>query len=115
MKLGSVIVDVAIDQGGCVETSQPTTHSRPTYTVGGVVHYCVANMPSAAARTSTFALNNVTLPYVLLLADSGWKEALHQNAYLRDGLNGCEGRITYQKGAESHKLPYVPAGTVINA
>jgi alanine dehydrogenase len=115
MKPGSVIVDVAIDQGGCVETSKPTTHSHPTYTVGGVVHYCVANMPSAVARTSTFALNNVTLPYVLLLADSGWRGALRQNAFLRNGLNVCEGHITYQNVAEAHDLPYAVAGSLINA
>ena len=87
MKPGAVIVDVAIDQGGCCETSHATTHSDPTYVVDNVVHYCVANMPGAVARTSTFALNNVTLPFTLALADKGWRKALADDAYLREGLN----------------------------
>ncbi len=109
MKPGSVIVDVSIDQGGCAETSRPTTHSHPTYIVDDVVHYCVANMPGAVARTSTFALNNVTLPFVLALADKGYRVALGQDPYLRAGLNVCEGRITYKAVADALKLPYVPA------
>ena len=95
MKPGSVIVDVAIDQGGCVETSRPTTHSDPTYVVDGVIHYCVANMPGAVARTSTFALNNATLPFVVELADKGWDRALEDNPHLRNGLNIRAGRITH--------------------
>ncbi|MFB9124116.1 alanine dehydrogenase [Paraburkholderia dipogonis] len=94
MKPGSVIVDVAIDQGGCCETSRPTTHDAPTYVVDGVVHYCVANMPGAVARTSTFALNNATLPFVVDIANKGWKQALLDDVYLRPGLNVHEGRLT---------------------
>jgi alanine dehydrogenase len=109
MKPGSVIVDVSIDQGGCAETSRPTTHSHPTYVVDDVVHYCVANMPGAVARTSTFALNNMTLPFVLALADKGYRVALGQDPHLRAGLNVCEGHITYRAVAEALKLPYVPA------
>ncbi|MFN8831609.1 MAG: alanine dehydrogenase [Labrys sp. (in: a-proteobacteria)] len=113
MKPGSVIVDVAIDQGGCVETSRATTHSNPTYVVDDVVHYCVANMPGAVARTSTFALNNVTLPFTLLLADKGWKRALGQDPHLRNGLNVSEGKVTCQPVAEAHGLPYVKAEVAI--
>lgn len=109
MKPGSVIVDVAIDQGGCVETSHATTHADPTYVVDGVVHYCVANMPGAVARTSTFALNNVTLPYTLALANQGWKKALAQDGHLRNGLNVCEGQVTCEPVAQAHNLPYVKA------
>src|SRR5512140_2617659 len=94
MKRGAVLVDVAIDQGGCFETSYPTTHAAPTFVVDGVVHYCVANMPGAVARTSTFALNNATLPFVLALADKGWKRALAEDAHLRHGLNVCWGGVT---------------------
>jgi len=113
MKPGSVIVDVAIDQGGCVETSHATTHADPTYVVDGVVHYCVANMPGAVARTSTFALNNVTLPFTLALANNGWKKALAQDAHLRNGLNVCEGQVTCEPVAQAHNLPYVTAETAI--
>ena len=113
MKPGSVIVDVAIDQGGCVETSHATTHADPTYVVDGVVHYCVANMPGAVARTSTFALNSVTLPFTLALADKGWKQALIQDQYLRDGLNVCEGKLTCEPVAEAHGLPYTSAESVL--
>jgi alanine dehydrogenase len=95
MKPGAVIVDVAIDQGGCCETSRATTHAEPTYVVDGVVHYCVANMPGAVSRTSTFALNNVTLPFTLALADKGWKRALADDAHLRNGLNVSAGRVTH--------------------
>jgi alanine dehydrogenase len=109
MKPGAVIVDVAIDQGGCAETSRPTTHSHPTYIVDDVVHYCVTNMPGAVARTSTFALNNMTLPHVIALADKGYRVALGQDPHLRAGLNIHEGRITYKAVAEALKLPYVPA------
>jgi alanine dehydrogenase len=109
MKPGSVIVDVSIDQGGCAETSRPTTHSHPTYIVDDVVHYCVANMPGAVARTSTFALNNMTLPFVLALADNGYRVALGQDPHLRAGLNAYEGAITYRAVADALRLPYVPA------
>jgi len=113
MKPGSVIVDVAIDQGGCVETSHATTHADPTYVVDGVVHYCVANMPGAVARTSTFALNSVTLPFTLALANNGWKKALAQDAHLRNGLNVCEGQVTCEPVAQAHNLPYVTAEKAI--
>jgi alanine dehydrogenase len=109
MKQGSVIVDIAIDQGGCTETSKPTTHSHPTYVVDGVVHYCVANMPGAVARTSTFALNNATLPFTLALADKGWRKALSEDAHLRAGLNVCEGKLTCEPVAVAHDLSFVPA------
>jgi len=113
MKPGSVIVDVAIDQGGCVETSHATTHSDPTYVVDGVVHYCVANMPGAVARTSTFALNSVTLPFTLALANHGWKKALQQDVHLRNGLNVFEGKLTCEPVAQAHKLAYVSAESVL--
>ena len=100
MKPGAVVVDVAIDQGGCFETSRPTTHDDPTYIVDGIVHYCVANMPGAVARTSTYALNNVTLPHVLKMADLGWKEALRADPHLAAGLNIHAGRVTYPAVAE---------------
>lgn len=95
MRTGSVIVDVAIDQGGCVETSRPTTHAAPTFIIDGVVHYCVANMPGAVPRTSAQALNNATLPFVLKLADQGFRRALEQDAHLRNGLNVFRGKITH--------------------
>jgi alanine dehydrogenase len=108
MKPGSVIVDIAIDQGGCAETSRPTTHSNPTYLVDEVVHYCVTNMPGAVARTSTFALNNVTLPFVLALADKGLRRALGQDPHLRNGLNVHEGKVTCRAVAEALKLKFTP-------
>jgi alanine dehydrogenase len=109
MKPGSVIVDIAIDQGGCCETSRPTTHSAPTYIVDEVVHYCVTNMPGAVARTSTFALNNVTLPFVLALADKGYRHALGEDPHLRNGLNVYEGVVTYRAVANALKLKFTPA------
>ncbi len=109
MKPGSVIVDIAIDQGGCCETSRPTTHSAPTYIVDEVVHYCVTNMPGAVARTSTFALNNVTLPFVLALADKGYRHALGEDQHLRNGLNVYEGLVTYRAVASALKLKFTPA------
>ena len=109
MKPGSVIVDVAIDQGGCAETSRPTTHSKPTYVVDEVVHYCVTNMPGAVARTSTFALNNCTLPFVLELADDGARRALGEDPNLRNGLNVHEGLVTYRAVADALGLKYTPA------
>ena len=115
MKPGAVIVDVAIDQGGCCETSKPTTHSNPTYVVDDIVHYCVANMPGAVARTSTFALNNATLPFALALADKGWRQALKDDAHLRAGLNVHDGKITCQPVAEAHGLSYTSAESVVAA
>jgi alanine dehydrogenase len=113
MKPGSVIVDIAIDQGGCCETSKATTHSNPTYVVDGVVHYCVANMPGAVARTSTFALNNATLPFALALADRGWKQALRDDVHLRNGLNVHNGKVTCEPVAQAHGLAYTPAESVL--
>ncbi len=104
MKKGSVVVDVAIDQGGCFETSHATTHADPTYLVDEVVHYCVANMPGGVPRTSTYALNNATLPFALALADKGWKQALREDVHLRNGLNVHEGKITNREVA--HDLGY---------
>jgi alanine dehydrogenase len=109
MKPGSVIVDVAIDQGGCAETSRPTTHSNPTYVVNEVVHYCVTNMPGAVARTSTFALNNMTLPFVLTLAEEGARRALGEDPHLRNGLNVYDGMVTHRAVADALKLKYTPA------
>ncbi|MDZ7810323.1 MAG: alanine dehydrogenase [Arhodomonas sp.] len=108
MRPGSVLVDVAIDQGGCFETSHPTTHDAPTFTVDGVVHYCVANMPGRGAATSTLALNNVTLPYALALADQGFPQALANDPHLLDGLNVCRRHVTYKAVADELGYPYVP-------
>ena len=107
MQPGSVVVDVAIDQGGCFETSHATTHADPTYVVDGVVHYCVANMPGGVPRTSTFALNNATLPFALALADKGWKRALAEDVHLRDGLNVVFGKVTCRPVAEALRYDYV--------
>jgi alanine dehydrogenase len=106
MKPGAVVVDVAIDQGGCFATSHATTHADPTYVVDHVVHYCVANMPGAVPRTSTYALNNATLPFTLQLAELGWKKALRANAHLKAGLNVCEGKVTYGEVAEALGHPF---------
>jgi alanine dehydrogenase len=106
MNRGSVIVDVAIDQGGCTETSRPTTHADPTYIEGGVVHYCVANMPGAVANTSTFALNNATLPYVIAIANKGYRQACLDDPHLLAGLNVHRGRVTYAAVAHDLNLPY---------
>ena len=113
MKKGSVIVDVAIDQGGCFETSHATTHADPVYVVDGVTHYCVANMPGGVPRTSTFALNNATLPFVLALADKGWKRALADDVHLRNGLNVAFGKVTCQPVAEALGHPYVTPESVM--
>ena len=115
MKPGSVAVDIAIDQGGCFETSRPTTHADPTYIVDGVVHYCVANMPGAVPRTSTYALNNATLPFVLALADKGWKRALADDPHRGNGLNVARGRITHREVAAAMGLPYVSAEELIRS
>jgi alanine dehydrogenase len=109
MRPGSVIVDIAIDQGGCCETSRPTTHADPTYVAEGVVHYCVTNMPGAVARTSTFALNNATLPRALALADKGPVRAMAEDEHLRAGLNVHDGNLTCAAVAEALDLPYLPA------
>ena len=113
MKPGAVLVDVAIDQGGCFETSHATTHSEPTYVVDGIVHYCVANMPGAVARTSTYALNNVTLPHALAIADKGWRGALAANSYLAAGLNVHAGKVTYEAVAEELGYDWVPVAEVV--
>ena len=112
MKPGSVIVDIAIDQGGCCETSHPTTHSHPTYIEEGVIHYCVTNMPGAVARTSTFALNNATLPFVLALADKGWRQAIMDDPHLRSGLNVHAGQLTCRPVAEAQGLAFTSADKV---
>jgi len=106
MKDGSVIVDVAIDQGGCIETSKATTHAEPTYVVDGVVHYCVANMPGAVARTSTAALTNATLPYAVEIANKGWKKAMQDNNEIKLGANVIDGAITYKAVAEAFDMDY---------
>jgi len=113
MKPGAVVVDIAIDQGGCFETSRPTTHSQPTYVVDGIVHYCVANMPGAVPRTSTFALNNVTLPFVLALADKGWRRALGDDLHLRNGLAVHDGQLASAPVAAAHGLPTVDAASLL--
>ena len=113
MKKGAVVVDVAIDQGGCFETSHPTTHADPTFVVDGVVHYCVANMPGAVARTSTFALNNATIVHAVALANKGWRQALRDDVHLKNGLNVCEGKVTYAAVAKDLGYDYVPADTLL--
>ena len=115
MKPGSAIVDVAIDQGGCVETSKPTTHADPTYIVDDVVHYCVANMPGAVPRTSTFALNNATLPFIIRLANKGYKQALLDDQHLMNGLNVINGQVTNQSVAEALGFTFVEPKTALNA
>jgi len=114
MKKGAVIVDVAIDQGGCFETSHATTHADPTFVVDGVVHYCVANMPGAVARTSTFALNNATIGHVLALAGKGWRRALGDDAHLRHGLNVCHGKVTFEAVAQALGYDYLPAESLLD-
>ena len=109
MKRGAVLVDIAIDQGGCFETSHPTTHSDPVFVVDGIIHYCVANMPGAVARTSAFALNNATLPFAIKLANLGAEEAMRQDPHLANGLNVSGGKIRHQAVAEALDLPYEPA------
>ncbi len=113
MKPGAVLVDVAVDQGGCFETSRPTTHDDPTYVVDGVVHYCVANMPGAVPRTSTYALNNATLPFVLQLATLGWPKALADDPHLKAGLNVARGKVTHRAVAAALKLGYTAPEQVL--
>ncbi|WP_136255533.1 alanine dehydrogenase [Onishia niordana] len=114
MKPGSVLVDVAIDQGGCFETSKPTTHAAPTYVVDGIVHYCVANMPGAVARTSTQALTNATLPFVMALADKGWQQALADDSHFLEGLNVHAGQVTYRAVAEAFGLESIEAASLLS-
>ena len=113
MRRGSVIVDVAIDQGGCVETSKPTTHGDPTYIVDDVVHYCVANMPGGVPRTSTFASNQATLPYSVKLANKGYQKALGEDKNFLAGLNGCKGEVTYKAVADAFDLAYTDPNKII--
>mgnify|MGYP001627173792 CR=1 FL=1 len=113
MKPGAVVVDVAIDQGGCFETSHATTHAEPTYVVDGVIHYCVANMPGAVARTSTFALNNATIGHAVALASKSWRQALKDDVHLKNGLNVCQGKVTYQAVADALGHDYVPADRLL--
>jgi alanine dehydrogenase len=113
MKPGAVLVDVAIDQGGCFETSHATTHAEPTFVVDGIVHYCVANMPGAVARTSTYALNNVTLPHALAIANLGWKAALKADPHLAEGLNVHAGKVTFEAVATELGYDYVPVSEVL--
>jgi alanine dehydrogenase len=108
MRRGTLLVDVAIDQGGCFETSHPTTHSEPTYEVDGIVHYAVANIPGAVPCTSTLALTNATLPYAVKLADMGWREACRADKALAQGLNVVDGKITFPGVAEAFNLPLAP-------
>lgn len=115
MKPGAAVVDVAIDQGGCFETSKPTTHAEPTYLVDDVVHYCVANMPGAVPRTSTFALNNATLPYIIALADKGYKQALLSDLHLLNGLNVYKGKVTCESVAEGFGLKYITPQAALSA
>lgn len=113
MKPGAVIVDVAIDQGGCFETSKPTTHENPTYTIDSIVHYCVANMPGAVPQTSTLALSNATLPYALEIADKGWKKACIENVEIQPGVNVVDGKVTYKGVADAFDLPYTPLEEIL--
>ncbi|MBL7002465.1 MAG: alanine dehydrogenase [Gammaproteobacteria bacterium] len=114
MKSGAVLVDVAIDQGGCFETSKATTHADPTYIIDNIVHYCVANMPGAVPRTSTYALNNATLSGLLAIADKGWKQALKDDLHLRKGLNVAKGKVTYKAVAELLGYDYIKAESLLN-
>ena len=113
MKKGAVLVDVAIDQGGCFETSKPTTHKDPVYTVDGVIHYCVANMPGAVAKTSTLALTNATLPYAVEIADKGWKKAMQENPEIREGANVIRGSVTFKGVADAFGLKFTPIDTLL--
>ena len=113
MKKGAVIVDVAIDQGGCFETSRPTTHNDPIYDVDGIVHYCVANMPGGVAKTSTRALTNATLPYALEIADKGWKKAFRENPEIKLGANVVKGKVTFKGVADAFGLKYVPIDSLL--
>jgi alanine dehydrogenase len=113
MRAGTVLVDVAVDQGGCIETCKPTTHENPTYIIDDVVHYCVANMPGAVPYTSTLALTNATLPYAIRLANQGWRKACQDSAELRKGLNVINGKVVYKGVADAFNLPYEDVKDVI--
>jgi alanine dehydrogenase len=113
MKPGTVLVDVAVDQGGCIETCRPTTHEDPIFVIDGVVHYCVANMPGAVPYTSTIALTNATLPYALKLADKGWQDACRQDESLKKGLNVVNGKVVYKGVADAFNLPFVSVGSIL--
>jgi alanine dehydrogenase len=113
MKKGAVMVDVAIDQGGCFETSKPTTHTKPIYVVDGVIHYCVANMPGAVPKTSTIALTNATLPYAVEIANKGWKQAMQENTEIKLGANIVQGNVTYKAVAEAFDLKYTPIDALL--
>ncbi|WP_026999895.1 alanine dehydrogenase [Eisenibacter elegans] len=113
MRPGTVVVDVAVDQGGCIETCKPTTHENPTYIIDDIVHYCVANMPGAVPYTSTLALTNATLPYAIQLANKGWKQACQDNVELREGLNIINGKVVYRAVAEAFELPFTPLAEVL--
>jgi len=113
MKKGAVLVDVAIDQGGCFETSKPTTHSDPIFTVDGIVHYCVANMPGGVAKTSTMALTNATLPYAVEIANKGWKRAFQETPEIKLGANVVKGKVTYKAVADAFDLEYTPIDALI--
>ena len=115
MRPGSVLVDIAIDQGGCFETSRPTTHTAPTYLEEGVVHYCVTNMPGAVARTSTFALTNATLPFVIALAAKGWRRALADDVHLLHGLNVHAGKVAHAAVATDLGFAFTPAESLLAA
>jgi alanine dehydrogenase len=110
---GAVLVDVAIDQGGCFETSKPTTHTNPIYNVDGIVHYCVANMPGALPMTSTLALTNATLPYALEIANKGWRNAMKENTEIKLGANIVNGKVTYKGVADAFNLKYTPIDNLI--
>ena len=113
MRPGTVLVDVAVDQGGCIETCKPTTHEDPTYIIDDIVHYCVANMPGAVPYTSTLALTNATLPYALQLANKGWKKACAENEELKKGLNVANGKILYKGVADAWNLPFEDVATAL--
>jgi alanine dehydrogenase len=113
MRPGTVLVDVAVDQGGCIETCRPTTHEDPIFVIDGVVHYCVANMPGAVPYTSTIALTNATLPYALRLADMGWQAACKQDPALKLGLNVVNGKVVYKGVADAFNLPYVNVDSIL--
>jgi alanine dehydrogenase len=113
MKKGSVLVDVAIDQGGCFETSRATTHREPIYTVDGIIHYCVGNMPGAVAKTSTLALTHATLPYAVEIANKGWKRAMKENPEIRKGANVIQGQITFQGVADAFGMKLAPVEALL--
>jgi alanine dehydrogenase len=113
MRKGAVIVDISIDQGGCFETSRPTTHQDPTYVIDGIVHYCVSNMPGAVPRTSTFALNNATLPFILALADKGYVRAMQEDTHLLNGLNVYKGHLTHKAVALTLNQDYTSPATLL--